>query len=154
VTVFDIPHVGSARVHVLHAGYAGLDGDDEHVVFSHHHPDRTLNAAPFPNAKIRDHWAIYDGDRWLDRDADGAVLPPAVRLPRTPGHSAKDISAITATADGTCACTRAWRSAEGPPTDPLGTDATALKASREQLLNIATVIIPGHGAPFRPLVRA
>lgn len=33
-------------------------------------------------------------------------------------------------------------------TDPLGTDAAALKASRELLLRIATVIIPGHGAAF------
>lgn len=34
------------------------------VVFSHHHPDHTVNAALFPAARIHDHWAIYDGDRW------------------------------------------------------------------------------------------
>ena len=33
---------------------------------------------------------------------------------------------------------------------PLGTDAAALRASRNRLREIATVIIPGHGAPFRP----
>jgi hypothetical protein len=27
-------------------------------------------------------------------------------------------------------------------------DAAALKASRELLLHVATVIVPGHGAPF------
>ena len=31
-----------------------------------------------------------------------------------------------------------------------GTDATALEASRELLLGLATVVIPGHGGPFRP----
>jgi glyoxylase-like metal-dependent hydrolase (beta-lactamase superfamily II) len=192
VTDFDIPRAGTARVHVLHEGYVGLDGDDGRVsgtvtlildgeavivvdpgmvadrgallaalaahgpgaadvtdvVFSHHHPDHTVNAALFPNARIHDHWAVYHGDRWLDRDAHGAVLAPSVRLLRTPGHTAEDISTIASTADGVYACTHAWWSAEGPEEDPLGTDAVALKASRTLLLNSATVIIPGHGAPF------
>ena len=29
------------------------------VVFSHHHPDHTLNAALFPNARYHDFWAVY-----------------------------------------------------------------------------------------------
>lgn len=120
------------------------------VVFSHHHPDHTVNAALFPNAKIHDHWAVYDGDRWLDRDADGAVLAPSVRLLRTPGHTREDISTIASTADGVYACTHAWWSAQGPEDDPLGTDALALRSSRNRLRDVATVIIPGHGAPFRP----
>ena len=120
------------------------------VVFSHHHPDHTVNAALFPNAKIHDHWAVYDGDRWLDRDADGAVLAPSVRLLRTPGHTSEDISTIASTADGVYACTHAWWSAQGPEDDPLGTDALALRSSRNRLRDVATVIIPGHGAPFRP----
>jgi glyoxylase-like metal-dependent hydrolase (beta-lactamase superfamily II) len=120
------------------------------VVFSHHHPDHTVNAALFPNAKIHDHWAVYDGDRWLDRDADGAVLAPSVRLLRTPGHTNEDISTVASTADGVYACTHAWWSAQGPEEDPLGTDAAALRASRNRLREVATVIIPGHGALFRP----
>lgn len=120
------------------------------VVFSHHHPDHTVNAALFPNAKIHDHWAVYDGDRWLDRDADGAVLAPSVRLLRTPGHTNEDISTVASTADGVYACTHAWWTAQGPEEDPLGTDAAALRASRTRLREVATVIIPGHGAPFRP----
>lgn len=59
VTALDIPSAWTARVHVLHEGYVGLDGDDERV-----------------------------------------------------------------------------------------SDAAALKASRELLLQVATVIVPGHGAPF------
>jgi glyoxylase-like metal-dependent hydrolase (beta-lactamase superfamily II) len=119
------------------------------VVFSHHHPDHTVNAALFQNARIHDHWAVYQGDRWLDRDAQGAVLAPSVRLLRTPGHTSEDISTVASTADGVYACTHAWWSAAGPEEDPLGTDAAALKASRDLLLKVATVIIPGHGAPFR-----
>ena len=120
------------------------------VVFSHHHPDHTVNAALFPNARIHDHWAVYQGDRWTDRDAHGAVLAPSVRLLRTPGHTAEDISTVALTADGVYACTHAWWFAAGPEQDPLGTDAAALKESRKLLQKIATVIIPGHGAPFRP----
>jgi glyoxylase-like metal-dependent hydrolase (beta-lactamase superfamily II) len=132
------------------AAHGPRQEDVTDVVFSHHHPDHTVNAALFPNARIHDHWAVYQGDRWLDRDAHGAVLAPSVRLLRTPGHTGEDISTVASTADGVYACTHAWWSAAGPEEDPLGTDAAALKASRDLLLKVATVIIPGHGAPFRP----
>ncbi len=49
VTELDIPVAGTARVHVLHEGYVG----------SHHHPDHTVNAALFPNARIHDHGAPF-----------------------------------------------------------------------------------------------
>lgn len=124
------------------------------VVFSHHHPDHTVNAALFPNARIHDHWAVYQGDRWLDRDANGAVLSPSVLLLRVPGHTAEDIATVASAADGVYVCTHAWWSPDGPEEDPLATDAAALKASRELLLSFATVIIPGHGAPFRPITSA
>ena len=120
------------------------------VVFSHHHPDHTVNAALFQNAKVHDHWAVYEGDRWLARDAQGAALASCVRLVRTPGHTREDISTVASTQDGVYACTHAWWSADGPEEDPLATDAAALRASRDLLRGLATVIIPGHGAPFRP----
>jgi glyoxylase-like metal-dependent hydrolase (beta-lactamase superfamily II) len=132
------------------AAHGPRQEDVTDVVFSHHHPDHTVNAALFPNAKVHDHWAVYEGDRWLDRDAEGAVLAPSVRLLRTPGHTSEDISTVASTADGVYACTHAWWFAAGPESDPLGTDAAALQASRERLRAIAAVIIPGHGAPFRP----
>jgi glyoxylase-like metal-dependent hydrolase (beta-lactamase superfamily II) len=153
VTDLRIAPGGSAAVHVLHEGYAGRDGDDERVagtvtliidgtavivvdpgmvasraallaalsghgpqardvtdvVFSHHHPDHTVNAALFPEARVHDYWAVY-----------------------------------------VFACTHAWWTAEGPADDPLGSDADALHLSRDLLLSFATVIVPGHGAAFRP----
>ena len=48
------------------------------------------------------------------------------------------------------ACTHTWWGANGPADDPLGSDASALHVSREKLLSFATVIVPGHGAAFRP----
>jgi glyoxylase-like metal-dependent hydrolase (beta-lactamase superfamily II) len=41
------------------------------VIFSHHHPDHTLHAALFPRARFHDYWAIYQGDRWESRPAEG-----------------------------------------------------------------------------------
>jgi glyoxylase-like metal-dependent hydrolase (beta-lactamase superfamily II) len=129
-------------------GFTAHDVTD--VVFSHHHPDHTVNAALFPAARIHDHWAVYIGDRWVDRDADGTALAPSVRLLRTPGHTAEDISTVASAASDVYVCTHAWWGADGPAEDPLGASAADLHASREKLLAFATVIVPGHGAPFRP----
>jgi glyoxylase-like metal-dependent hydrolase (beta-lactamase superfamily II) len=120
------------------------------IVFSHHHPDHTVNAALFPAARIHDHWAIYDGDLWISREADGAQLSPSVRLIATPGHTAQDITTLAATADGVQACTHAWWGAAGPAEDPFAPDLAILAASRARILAIATVIIPGHGPAFVP----
>ena len=125
-------------------------GDVTDVVFSHHHPDHTVNAALFPAARIHDHWAIYLGDQWIDRDAHGAELAPSVRLLRTPGHTAEDISTVASTPGDVVVCTHAWWGAFGPPEDPLGSDAAALHDSREMLLSFASLIVPGHGPAFRP----
>jgi glyoxylase-like metal-dependent hydrolase (beta-lactamase superfamily II) len=132
------------------AAHGPAAGDVTDVVFSHHHPDHTVNAALFPAARIHDHWAVYVGDRWADRDADGFQLAPSVRLLRTPGHTAEDISTVASTPADVVVCTHAWWGVAGPAEDPLATDAVALHASRDLLLSFATLIIPGHGPAFRP----
>lgn len=120
------------------------------IVFSHHHPDHTVNAALFPAARIHDHWAIYDGDRWISREADGFQLCPSVTLMATPGHTPEDITTLAATPDGVHACTHAWWASDGPADDPFAPDAAVLSDSRARILAVATVIIPGHGTAFRP----
>jgi glyoxylase-like metal-dependent hydrolase (beta-lactamase superfamily II) len=89
----------------------------------------------------------------VDRDAEGAEPGPPVRLLRTPGHTAQDISTVASTAGDVVTCTHARWSADGPADDPLGSDA-ALHAGRELPLSSASVIVPGHGAAFRPDRRA
>ena len=132
------------------AGHGPAAADVTDVVFSHHHPDHTVSAALFGAARIHDHWAMYVGDRWVDRDAEGLELSPSVRLLRTPGHTAEDISTVASTASDVVVCTHTWWGAEGPPEDPLAADVDALHASRARLLSFATLIVPGHGAAFRP----
>ena len=120
------------------------------VVFSHHHPDHTVNAALFPEARIHDHWAIYRNDTWQPRPAEGFELSSAIRLIETPGHTPQDITTLVGTAEGTAALTHLWWTPQGPAEDPFASDAAAIHTGRARVLEIATVIIPGHGAPFRP----
>jgi glyoxylase-like metal-dependent hydrolase (beta-lactamase superfamily II) len=119
------------------------------VVFSHHHPDHTLHAALFPNARIHDHWAIYQGDQWQWRDADGYQLSPAITLIRTPGHTREDITTLARTPEGVVAFTHLWidAAAEG---DRHAVDLEGLHAGRRRVLALAELIVPGHGPPFTP----
>jgi glyoxylase-like metal-dependent hydrolase (beta-lactamase superfamily II) len=121
------------------------------IVLSHHHPDHTWHIALFPNARVHDVWAIYQGDQWDDLAAEGRQVSEHVRLIETPGHTAQDITTLVDTADGLVACTHLWWHAGGPPEDPRGTDAAALHAGRERVLDLPlTRIVPGHGPAFTP----
>jgi glyoxylase-like metal-dependent hydrolase (beta-lactamase superfamily II) len=125
------------------------------VVFSHHHPDHTLNAALFPQARYHDFWAVYQDDVWTTRlladEPDGWALSPSVRLLYTPGHSAEDLSTIVDIGDGLVVCTHAWWTQEGPAIDRYAPSEKVLSASRTRLLELApALIVPGHGAAFTP----
>ena len=120
------------------------------VVLSHHHPDHTLHAALFANARVHDHWAVYKGDLWTSRSAEGVELSPSIRLIETPGHTPQDITTLVETPDGVVACTHLWWSASGPAEDPYATDPAALHAGRRRVLEVAALVVPGHGAPFTP----
>lgn len=120
------------------------------VIFSHHHPDHTLNAALFPRARFHDFWAIYQGDAWEWRAAEGFALTPSIRLLQTPGHTPQDITTTVLTSAGTVAFTHLWWSASGPEEDPYAVDPPALHRNRARVLEIAGLIVPGHGSPFKP----
>jgi len=130
----------------------GVDPSDvTDVVFSHHHPDHTVNAALFLNAQIHDFQAIYVGDVWTDREAEGYRLSESVWLLETPGHTPQDISTLATTADGLVVCTHLWWYEGGPDEDPYAADASLLMASRQRILDLRpALIVPGHGAAFSP----
>jgi glyoxylase-like metal-dependent hydrolase (beta-lactamase superfamily II) len=133
----------------LHA--LGVHEDNvTNVIFSHHHPDHTLNAALFRHARFHDVWAIYQDDVWIDRteSIEGA---PSVSLLDTPGHTPEDISTLIETEKGLVVCTHLWWSSAGPETDPLANDQERLEQSRAIVLGLSPVmIIPGHGPAFEP----
>jgi len=125
-------------------------GDVTDVILSHHHPDHTINVALFQNARVHDYWAIYENDLWIDRPAEGAVLAPGVSLLQTPGHTAQDITTMVDTSNGIVALTHLWWD-EHSESDPLAQDLDSLFEHRERVLETASRIIPGHGAPFTPV---
>src|SRR4051812_19886062 len=120
------------------------------VIFSHHHPDHTLNAALFPNARVHDHWAIYRNDTWQMRPAEGFELSGSIRLIETPGHTPQDVTTLVGTAEGVIALTHLWWTRQGPAEDPFASDSAGIHVARARVLDIAGMIIPGHGAPFTP----
>jgi len=122
------------------------------VVLSHHHPDHTLNAALFANARFHDHWAWYRDDRWVDRPAEGFELSPSIRLIETPGHSPQDNSTLVDSADGLVVFTHLWWTSTFPEEDPFAPDPAVLHANRARVLGLSELrtIVPGHGAPFEP----
>ena len=129
----------------------GVDPTDvTDVVISHHHPDHTINIALFPNARVHDHWAIYHQDLWTSRPAEGFELASDVVLWETPGHTPQDITTVVTTGAGVVVFTHLWWSDQGPADDPYATDSEALHQGRVRVLEVADLIVPGHGAPFEP----
>ena len=151
VVVVDPGMVASRSVILDPLARLGVDPEQvTDVVLSHHHPDHTMNIALFANARVHDVMAIYRDDVWQDRPAEGYALSRSVRLIETPGHTPQDITTLIGTADGVAAATHAWWAADGPAVDPFAPDAAVLSAARERILAVADLIVPGHGAPFRP----
>jgi glyoxylase-like metal-dependent hydrolase (beta-lactamase superfamily II) len=121
------------------------------VVFSHHHPDHTLHAALFPHARFHDFQAIYQGDVWDERAAEGYEVASHTSLIETPGHTDQDISTVVRTESGTVVLTHLWWAADGPAEDPFARDPDVLRSSRERVLALKPVrIVPGHGPAFVP----
>jgi glyoxylase-like metal-dependent hydrolase (beta-lactamase superfamily II) len=120
------------------------------VVVSHHHPDHTVNVGLFGEARVHDHWAIYHHDLWTSRPAHGFAVSPGVVLWETPGHTPQDITTLVGTPDGLVACTHLWFYQAGPQEDPYATDPAALHHHRPLVLEVADIIVPGHGPAFVP----
>lgn len=120
------------------------------IVISHHHPDHTVNIALFPVVPVHDFQWVIHGDVMETRDADGLELTPSVRLLATPGHTPQDVTTLVGTPEDVNAITHLWWTAEGPADDPYAPDRELLREQRERILGVASVVVPGHGASFRP----
>jgi glyoxylase-like metal-dependent hydrolase (beta-lactamase superfamily II) len=124
--------------------------DVTHVFVTHHHLDHTRNVGMFPTARVVDVDSVYDGSLWLDHDGDGHHLSSDVSVIETPGHAQECAALVVRTDDGTVVLTHAWWFADMTPVeDPLAWDQDALERSRERILGIADVVVPGHGPAFR-----
>ena len=118
------------------------------VILSHHHPDHTVNIALFPDVRIHDHWAMYHNDQWTSRPAEGVQLSAGVRLLETPGHTPQDITTLVETDNGIAALTHLWVF-EGSKGNRLDAAPDLVAEHRARVLEVASLIVPGHGSPFR-----
>ncbi len=125
-------------------------GEVTDVVLSHHHPDHTMRVGLFPDARVHDHWAWYRGDEWVDRPCDGFHVSPSVRLLHTPGHTRECLTTLVGTADQVAALTHLWWFQGGPAEDPYAVSPEGLHAARGRVAGLVDLVVPGHGAPFRP----
>ena len=153
---------GSASVYVLHDGYVGRDGDDERVagtVTLIMDGDAVIVVDPGMVASregllaaLADRGPVAadvtdvvfmpsDVGVWVAR-RHGLELVAGARTPATPPRTSRPSLHRDRG--------NAWWGDFGPPEDPLGADAAALHASRDVLLEFATLIVPGHGPAFRP----
>jgi len=129
----------------------GVEPDDvTDIVLSHHHPDHTVNVALFQVVPVHDYRWIIEADHLTSRPADGVQLTPSVWLLATPGHSPEDITTLVGTPDDIAALTHLWWTPDGPADDPYAADRQQLREQRERILELATLIVPGHAAAFRP----
>jgi glyoxylase-like metal-dependent hydrolase (beta-lactamase superfamily II) len=134
----------------LTAHQVGVD-DVTHVFVTHHHLDHTRHVGMFPRALVVDVDSVYDGSLWLGHDGDGHHLSDDVSVIETPGHAQECAALVVRTEDGTVVLTHAWWFADmTPERDPLAWSQEALDRSRERILEIADVVVPGHGPAFRP----
>lgn len=149
VAVVD-PGMVSSRSAILDPLAAlGVSAEDvTDVVISHHHPDHTVNIALFADVRIHDNWAMYHHDQWTARPAEGVQLSSGVRLIETPGHTPQDVTTLVDSGDGVVALTHLW-GYEGAGTDRLATDPDLLEANRGRVLELVTIIVPGHGPMYR-----
>lgn len=103
-----------------------------------------------PVVPVHDSQSVLEGDLFTRRPAEGTQLTPAVRLLATPGHTPQDITTLVGTPEDVVTLTHLWWTAAGPADDPYAPDRDELRRQRDRVLSAATLVVPGHGAPFRP----
>lgn len=129
------------------------------IFLTHYHPDHFLSLRLFSAADV------FDGTTQWTRDLEipyqDFIPGTDIKLLPTPGHSPEHTSLLVSTKEG-IVCVAAdvfWWEDGAQKTDnleellnypdPFATDLTALKKSRQLVLNIADWIIPGHGVKFK-----
>jgi glyoxylase-like metal-dependent hydrolase (beta-lactamase superfamily II) len=140
----------------------GLKVEDiNYVVLTHTHLDHCLLAGIFENAKILDNSDIFSFDGKIGKH-DGKIPNTNIEIIETPGHDQFHCSVLAETEDlGKVVIAGDvfwWGDGEEQKTDkqslleredPYVKDEKALRGSREEILNLADYVIPGHGEMFK-----
>ena len=135
-------------------------GGIDYVFLSHCHPDHTLLAGLFENAKsiTYDSNLIYDNDSLTEFNAHS--LGDEIEILQTPGHMLEHISLLVSTDDGKIAVAgdaiwwledeeQNFRMDQPDHSQAKGMNMETLIESRKKLVGLADYIIPGHGKMFK-----
>ncbi|XP_029436490.1 metallo-beta-lactamase domain-containing protein 1 [Rhinatrema bivittatum] len=129
--------------------------DVTHVVCTHGHSDHVGNLNLFPEATFLVSYDICRRDHYLSHDFGAGVpylIDSWVEVIATPGHTGADTSVLVrGTAEGTVAVAGDLFECEGDEETwrELSENPVLQEGSRQKVLTMADVVIPGHGAPFR-----
>lgn len=134
--------------------------DIDYVFLSHCHPDHTLLAGIFENAKFItfDSNLMYDKDLMLQFDKH--ILGKDVEIIETPGHVLEHLSLIVDTPRGKIAVAgdvvwwtedqkQAFHIDQKDLSQAKGMDMDMLIESRKKIMMLADYVIPGHGKMFK-----
>jgi glyoxylase-like metal-dependent hydrolase (beta-lactamase superfamily II) len=130
------------------------------VVLTHSHPDHALLAGMFEQAVVLDDTSVYSWDGGIVAH-DGKIPGTDITILKTPGHENFHCAVVFKTPkDGTVAVVGDvfwWYDNETPDygrsaliekPDPYEKDRGLLRESRKVVLDLADLVIPGHGRPF------
>jgi glyoxylase-like metal-dependent hydrolase (beta-lactamase superfamily II) len=121
----------------------GLNLEDVNFVcITHSHLDHYRNIGMFSNAKTLEFYGVWDKntvDDWKEQ------FTKNIKVIRTPGHNATSITLLVKTNKGNIAiCGDVFWKENFPEKDEYADEPEKLKNSRENVLEIADYIIPGH----------
>lgn len=128
------------------------------IFLTHSHIDHYMNVGSIPHGKVMDRFYVFQDD--LLTEHSGTIPGTDIKVIPTPGHSL-DHSSLLFESDGRCILVAGdlfWWS-EGAPVprtkedllslpDPYADDLKKLKESRVRALEIADMMVPGHGIPI------
>ncbi|KAL1768498.1 metallo-beta-lactamase domain-containing protein 1 [Sigmodon hispidus] len=132
-------------------------GDVTLVVGTHGHSDHIGNLGLFPRAALLvSHDFCLPGGVYLSHglcEMQPLILGPGLQVWATPGHGGQ--RDVTVVVEGTSmgivvvAGDVFERLGDEDSWQALSEDPIAQQRSREKILGVADVVVPGHGAPFR-----
>ena len=132
--------------------------DIDFVLLTHSHPDHSLLAGIFENAKVLTTEEIYNGDNQTEHN--NKIPETDLEIIQTPGHCPESCSLIVKTQEGIYAVVGDvfwWVDGENQELSlkkeddahPKEVNMEKLIESRKKLLALADYIIPGHGKMFK-----
>jgi glyoxylase-like metal-dependent hydrolase (beta-lactamase superfamily II) len=124
------------------------------ICLTHTHLDHSLNVALFPKARVINNEGVYQAD--IAYPVGECVPDTDIKIVQTPGHVLSHCSYVIPTEKGNVIVAGDvfwWLDGEEQhfqvnKEDEFADDMEQLRLSREQLLSIGGLLIPGHGKPI------